>query len=296
MSKNAHHKITDKNANLPWSDVPFFLALARATSLTGAARSLKMNRSTVARRLDHLESTLAKPLFERQAGTFVLTSHGRKALAAATRAEEALLQFGQPTDHFTYGTLKVSISEHLQICYTDAFVEFSKEHPEIQLTILTSDRMVDLKRYEADIAIRMSRSAPSGLFHKKLGEVAFRVYRAKSDQGPIRRYIAAPREEVITPSLLALMPEAKIAMTVDGVLSARETIAAGGGVGVLSELLGKSDPRLEPITPPLNEIQDKSNSTGKDSDPFHVYLLCLPEQKSLYRVQTFFSFMSEKLK
>ncbi len=295
MSKKAHPSRIVQPPNLPWSDVPFFLALARAASLSGAARSLGMNRSTVSRRLDHLERRLAKPLFERKAGAFVLTGNGRKALAAATHAEEALLQFGQPYDNFTYGPLTITISEHLQICYAEQFVEFSKAHPEIHLNIVTSDRLIDLKRYEADIGFRVSRSAPSGVHHKCLCAIPFRVYRATTDNAPVLRYIAGPREEEIWASLRALLPEAKVALKVDGVLSMRETIAAGGGVGILPALLGDADPRLEAVTPPIHELLDNSRPPAKRPAPFHVYLLCLPEQKSLYRIRTFFTFMRSRL-
>jgi len=295
MRKNAHFSSRKHSPDLPWSDVPFFLALARATSLAGAARSLSMDRSTVSRRLEHLERKLEKPLFERKSGSFILTEFGRRALAAATHAEEALLQFGSSTDDFTYGQLTVTISEHLLVCYADHFAAFSLAHPEIHLNIVTSDRLLNLRRYEADIGFRLSRSAPPGIYHKRLQPVSFKIYRSKGEAGPTRRYIASPREQTISHGLRTVLPEAEIALTVDGVLAMRETIATGGGAGMLSSVLGDADPRLVAVTPPIHELPLNVAEDTRRRKPFFAYLLCLPEQKSLYRVRTFFSFMEKRI-
>jgi DNA-binding transcriptional LysR family regulator len=51
--------------NMNWDDLRFFLAAARAKTLTGAARRLGVNQTTVARRLEALEGELGVKLFDR---------------------------------------------------------------------------------------------------------------------------------------------------------------------------------------------------------------------------------------
>jgi hypothetical protein len=48
-----------------WEDLRFFLAIARAGSLAGAARALVVNHSTMFRRLNAMEDRLGVRLFER---------------------------------------------------------------------------------------------------------------------------------------------------------------------------------------------------------------------------------------
>ncbi|OYX12163.1 MAG: hypothetical protein B7Z15_10410, partial [Rhizobiales bacterium 32-66-8] len=50
-------------ADFDWSDLRFFLAVARAGKLTLAARHLGVEHSTVSRRLAALETTLGAKLF-----------------------------------------------------------------------------------------------------------------------------------------------------------------------------------------------------------------------------------------
>ena len=52
---------------MDWDDLRYFLAIARAGSLSGAARTLGVNHSTVFRRLHAFEARLGVRLFDRLA-------------------------------------------------------------------------------------------------------------------------------------------------------------------------------------------------------------------------------------
>ena len=75
---------------LPWADLPFLLMLTRAGTLSGAARLLKLDRTTISRRIDQLEKTLGETLFDRSNWRFSLTPYGRRVFAAAESAEQEL--------------------------------------------------------------------------------------------------------------------------------------------------------------------------------------------------------------
>src|SRR5690606_10345070 len=67
------------NANADnWDDLRVFLAVARAGSLSGAARSLGVNHSTVFRRIGAFERALEVRLFDRLPGGYVLTAAGEE--------------------------------------------------------------------------------------------------------------------------------------------------------------------------------------------------------------------------
>ena len=62
--------------NLDWSNLEYFLAVAETGSLSNAAKILKVNHSTVARRIEKLEKELNTKLFKRNQRGYVLTEQG----------------------------------------------------------------------------------------------------------------------------------------------------------------------------------------------------------------------------
>ena len=70
-----------------WNDLRYFLAVARQGSTLAAARALKMNQSTVQRRLAELERRLGRKLFTREPSGYRLTELGKEMLPHAERVE-----------------------------------------------------------------------------------------------------------------------------------------------------------------------------------------------------------------
>src|SRR3546814_20404684 len=68
---------------LDWNDLRYVLALARHGSLSAAARSLKVNHATVARRVAALEAVLGPPLFDPHARGYRATPEAQPVIAAA---------------------------------------------------------------------------------------------------------------------------------------------------------------------------------------------------------------------
>jgi DNA-binding transcriptional LysR family regulator len=279
MSKNAQ-------SELPWSDLPFFLALARRKTLSAAARALNLDRTTVSRRADHLEKLLGRQIFERNTGQFELTSYGRRVFSAAERAEQELklLDTAQDPQRHAFGTVRLSLSAQFFPALSKTLTKFSEEHPDILLQVTTSDRFLSLNRFETDVALRLSRQSPKGLSVTKLGRVSYFLYRHADLSGPVIDYITHPGRETIPDEVQNLAPSARIVMSVDGVLPMRDLIATGVGAGILPSFLGDTDTRLAKCSAELS------------SSEFHLFLACLPEQKRLHRVNRLVSFLSKELK
>ncbi|MBN8558087.1 MAG: LysR family transcriptional regulator, partial [Burkholderiales bacterium] len=62
---------------MDWDNLRFFLELARAGTLTAAARRLAVDHTTVARRLQALEKQAGATLFTREADGHRLTEAGQ---------------------------------------------------------------------------------------------------------------------------------------------------------------------------------------------------------------------------
>ncbi|WNZ59033.1 LysR family transcriptional regulator [Myxococcus sp. MxC21-1] len=69
--------VQKRSSILDWEDLRVFVALARAGSLSAAARMLKVSHATVGRRMAALEETLGRSLFDRRADGYVLTAEER---------------------------------------------------------------------------------------------------------------------------------------------------------------------------------------------------------------------------
>ncbi len=72
---------------MSWDDLRYVLAVARHSSLSGAARALGVNHSTVFRRIGAIEDRLKVRLFERLSSGYVPTPAGQEAFTAAKEVE-----------------------------------------------------------------------------------------------------------------------------------------------------------------------------------------------------------------
>ena len=262
---------------LPWSDLPFLLALARAGTLSATARMLKLDRTTIARRIEQLEESLGEALFDRLDGRYSLTPYGRRIFAAAESAEQDLLFFEQSTDgrRARGRKIRVSLSEHLLLTLADCFRTFMLENPDIVLELTATDRLVDLSRFESDVALRITRAAPRDLMATRIGRPIFALYRRNGCDGAEERYIARPSEDRVPRYVLKYAPRAELGIAVDGMVSARELIAQGFGVGILPRYFADRDPRIECCSGPLPDAG------------FTLFSVLRPEQQKLARMRQF---------
>lgn len=267
----------------PWGDMPFFLALARAGNPARAAADLGMDRTTMVRRLDKLEASLGRQLFDRVPGAYNLTPHGRTVFAAAERAEQELSAAGNPhLSRFPLGRVRISMSEQILSGFAHTFAEMAEKLPEILLELATTDRFVDLSRFEADVVLRLSRKPPSGLHAVDLGAVKFALYRPAGTPAPAR-FITRPGEEEVPGYVRDLLPGAQQVMSVDGMVSVCAMVRAGMGAGILPRFLGAHDPQLAEIGP---------IAVGP---VFHLFAACLPEQRNLQRIRRVLAYLRKNM-
>src|SRR5690606_12524930 len=107
------------NANADnWDDLRVFLAVARAGSLSGAARSLGVNHSTVFRRIGAFELALEVRLFDRLPGGYVLTAAGEEMRESALRVEAEIAALGRKVvgqDLRLSGTVRIATIDMLAV-------------------------------------------------------------------------------------------------------------------------------------------------------------------------------------
>jgi DNA-binding transcriptional LysR family regulator len=144
---------------IDWDDVRYFLAVARGGSVRAAAERLRVNHSTVLRRIAQLEERLGAHMFEKLPSGYRLTNVGEEVLAFADQMEASSNQletrvFGR--DQSVRGLLRVTLAPTLatRLLMLD-FADFAHLHPEVEMEILSIGEPVNLTNREADVAIRV---------------------------------------------------------------------------------------------------------------------------------------------
>ena len=171
---------------IDWDDVRYFLAVARGGSVRAAAERLRVNHSTVLRRIAQLEERLGAHMFEKLPSGYRLTEAGEEVLEFAAQMEASSNKletrvFGR--DQSVRGLLRVTLAPPLatHLLMPD-FGDFARLHPEIEMEILSLSEPVNLTNRQADVAIRVvyERSAlPLNLHGLKGPELFGGVYMSR---------------------------------------------------------------------------------------------------------------------
>jgi DNA-binding transcriptional LysR family regulator len=152
-----------------------FVAVAEAESFSGAARSLGMSPPSVTRSIAALEDRLNMKLLHRSTRSVRVTEagqiyldHVRRLLGEIEEAEEVTAGvFAEPR-----GRLAVTAPVQLgQMFVTPAIVEYLQRYPEMEVSALFVDRVVNLLEEGLDVAIRIGELPDSSLRAIRVGQV-----------------------------------------------------------------------------------------------------------------------------
>lgn len=157
---------------LDWDLVRVFLAVAREGRLSRAAERLKMDVSTVSRRVTRLEKSLGVPLFERSRDGVLATAAGEKLVPAAEDMARAMGELGVAFDAVeaeAEGVVRLTAPPDLAEAFiAPALARFCARYPKVRLELDASVEYADLTRREADLALRVRRPEGGDLVARKL--------------------------------------------------------------------------------------------------------------------------------
>ncbi|MEJ6539224.1 MAG: LysR family transcriptional regulator, partial [Halioglobus sp.] len=146
---------------MDWGHLEYFLAVARTGSLSGAAKQLGVNHSTVARRLEKLEQQLNVRLFDRLNNGYRLTDDGLSLKAHAAQVEREINQIQgvfSGSEAELRGTLKISKPSSGLLNLAPLLVAFHRRYPDINLVLTAGGERSEIARMEADVAIRLTNN------------------------------------------------------------------------------------------------------------------------------------------
>lgn len=252
-----------------WTLVRSFLAVLDAGSLTGAARRLGAHQPTLSRHVLELEAQLGAPLFERTgrgvtptALALALADSARQMARGADALARALAgQSAQST-----GTVRLTTSQ-VAAAYLlpPVLARLQRAEPGIQIELLASDKLSNLLRREADIAVRMVQPAQSSLVARKLAEIpicaaAHEDYLARfgeprrGDDLLRHRLIGYDRDDTILRGFRAggiAIRREHFALRCDDQIAYGRLIAGGAGIGFAARYNLRHWPGVRAVLPQL---------------------------------------------
>jgi len=270
-----------------WDDLKVALAVARAGAVGPAARTLGVNVTTVYRRLDALEDTLGQPLFDRSQN-YALTPVGQDVLEHARAVEEETLALQRTVighDRQASGPVRVTMPESLLELVLPLVWAFQDEHPRIEPVLETGDRMFDLQRREADVAIRPSPNPPTDAVGRHVAAIAWAAYRSKDAvDPPWLGYTDALGEVAAVEWRRRHHGSEPVAMHLNTVPAMHTALRVGRGRGMLPCFVGDRDPALLRLGAPIPETASA------------LWLLIPGDLRRAARVRAFVDFLYPRLR
>lgn len=275
------------------------MAVGRAGGIAAAGRALRLDHSTVVRRLAGLEEEMGARLADRLPTGVRLTAAGLELFSHAERmeaeAKAADLRLSG-VDEGPAGTVRLATPEAFGTFLVAPNIRLLHErYPGLQLELVPEGRTISLSRREADIAVVLARPPRGRLHMRKLTEYRLGLY-ASTDYldraGSVTRtadLIAHPfvgyiDELVGIPELRALeqvIPGARVAFRSSSIAAQQFAVAAGMGIGLLHGFAASTDSRLVPI------LRDEIMVTRT------YWLIVHSEQRALPRISAVLRFLDE---
>lgn len=281
-----------------WSDLRFFLAVARSGSTLAAARALNTSQSTVQRRLSALERKLGRALFSRHVSGYRITEFGTEMLPYAERVEHAVQAFEQQkasVERGAVGVIRLTCPEPIMARLTDSkiFERFHAQHPTLRVEFVMSDRYLDITKGDADVALRSGDTDDDVLVGRKIADSFWGVYASRSyvetngkpsaigdlDHHAVIGFDDTMAKHRAASWLREVAPAAQVVARVNSVLGLVAAAKSGIGVAPLPTALGDNEPELVSL---LGAVPALTRSWR---------LLTHPDLRRTPRVSAFFDFI-----
>jgi DNA-binding transcriptional LysR family regulator len=251
---------------MDWDDVRHFLALARTGSVRAAGAALNVSHSTVARRIEALESRLGVKLFDRHRDGYLLTDAGNEMVEGAERVEREIVALERSLagqDSRLAGPVRVTCTDScIAKLLLAGLVELCEEHSGIELELDADAKYLDLSKREADVAVRAllpTASPPEHLIGRRLVPITLCSYvstahatRLDPERGARGMRWLSSNQRKVMEGIVATSsyPGLPIWGSFESLTVMVEAAHAGLGLVMLPTYVGDPEPRLQRLTKP----------------------------------------------
>jgi DNA-binding transcriptional LysR family regulator len=247
--------VRKRTESVDWDGLRYFRSVAATRTLTGAARRLRVQHTTVARQLDRLERALGARLFLRNPRGYFLTRLGEALLesveAISARVDEvARLAGGEDIE--LAGTVRVATADLLAThLVVPALRPLLDANDQLEVAIVSDTRPHDLSRREADLALRLGAASEPHLVRRRIAQVGFGLYAARFKGKRIAleqaSYIGFDDTVARQPHdewLESHVPRARVVLRANRQQTLFEAVRLGVGLGILPCLAADDDESL----------------------------------------------------
>lgn len=250
---------------LDWDDLRVFLACARTGSFKEGAARLRLDPTTVARRMQRLEDELRTTLFVRSPRGLQLTAAGAELRDTSQGVETAVDRVGAAeTLAAATGVVRLSASEGFGAhVLAPAIPGLLDSRPGLRLELVATAGFLSASSREADIAVTLapptsSRLAVQRLTDYGLGLYGSRDYLAHAGRPRVVEDLSAHHLVGYIDDLLyaaelrylnEIHPDLRVRATSSSIRAQLELAVAGAGLCVLPHFMAEASPALEPVLP-----------------------------------------------
>jgi DNA-binding transcriptional LysR family regulator len=284
-----------------WNRARAFLVTAEEGSLSAAARALGMAQPTLGRQVDALERELGVVLFERVGRGLALTPSGMELLEhvrvmgdGANKVSLTALGQSQSID----GAICIAASEtYATLVLPPIIAKLRRLEPGITVEIVASNSPSDLRRREADIAIRNFRPTEPDLIARKIRDVPARLYatpayieRIGNPRLPYdlrhAEFINVDSTDTFLQGLGSMginLTRQNFPVLAENYTVMWELVKHGVGIGILDGNLGDAEPLVARVLPDLDPLM------------FPIWLVAHREVNTSRRIRRVFDLLAEEL-
>ncbi len=276
-----------------WNDLAVILAVCRSGSLSGAARMLGYNHSTVFRKINAIEKKTGVRFFERLPQGYVMTEAGQTAMRYAERIETEVHALGREVlgqDLQLRGNVRVTSPEGIATDIAPPILaEFCRRNPEVSVDLLASNAALDLSRREAEVALRATPKPPDSSLGRKICDFRFALYAApeyldRNPDVPLQEHDWCLLQGIVQWLVPLIwknksLGESRTVFTAGATRSILNAASAGLGITALPCYVGDGDERLVRVSPPLERLN------------MELWILTHPDLRHTVRVRALMEFL-----
>ena len=262
-------KITNR---ISWDDLRIVFEVARQGSIHSAAKSLRLDHSTVTRRISQIEILLERRLFDRsnrgikvrpEAADLFKHIQSMDLHATAVQDEVGRIIEGQARP------VRIATMEGIASCYLAPRINrIAGRNPRLKIELFSNPHIVDLLKKETDLFISFFNPKIPGLTSRKIGECAVYVYGSKEyrkryglpktkDELQNHRFVSYISEMVTIESvrwLEELVPNPNVVFATNSIISQTNAATSGIGLVVLPIFVGSEARALFQVLPDVVAI------------------------------------------
>jgi len=284
-----------------WNRARAFLVTAEEGSLSAAARALGLTQPTLGRQVAGLEDELGVALFERAAGGLTLTPSGLEMIEHARAMGEAaagLSRVATGQSQSVVGQVSITASEVISAYdLPPVLAQLRRDHPGIHIDVVASNDVRDLRRREADIALRNVRPTDPELIARKLKSGTGQLFATSAylgKFGPLDGPETLAEAEFIGFSENARLVEGlnaaglpvradQFVLTSASILVQWQMVQQGLGIGIITQGVADGMPNLVPAAPWMKPFE------------YEIWLVAHRELSTSRRLRIVFDALAEAM-